>query len=296
MMEAASIRPPLKASGRSRRRLLTNRAAELVATVAAFGAVAVLAIVVINVVQRAIPALNLDLFTQVQATYGEAGGGIENAIVGSAVIVGLAAAAAIPIGVLVAIYVSEFAHEQVRRYVRLGLDVLNGVPSIVIGTFVYGLLVTGSGQAGWKASFALAVIMLPLVSRTTIEVLGLVPSSLREASVALGVAKWRTVLFVILPTVRGGILTGSTLAVARAAGETAPLLFTTSIFLNAVVTDPRQAMDTLPFTIFTYSEAADPTQNRQAWAAAFILMAFVLVSSLSARFLLSRSERKLQGR
>jgi phosphate transport system permease protein len=261
-MEAASLRPSLKAQGRARRRLLTNRASELIATLAAFGAVAVLAIVVINVIQKAVPALNIDLFTQVQATFGESGGGIENAIVGSAIVVGIAAAAAIPIGVMVAIYVSEFAHEQVRRYVRLALDVLNGVPSIVIGIFAYGLLVTGSGQAAWKASFALAVIMLPIVARTTIEILGLVPNALREASVALGVAKWRTVLFVILPTVRGGILTGSTLAVARAAGETAPLLFTTSIFLNSVVADPRQAVDTLPFTIFVYSEAADPNLNQ----------------------------------
>jgi len=295
-MEAASVRPPLKARGRARRRLVTNRAAELVAVLAAFGAVAVLGLVVFNVVQRAVPALDVDLFTKTAATFGEAGGGISNAIVGSAIIVAIAAAAAVPIGVMVAIYVSEFGHEQVRRYVQLALDVLNGVPSIVIGIFVYGLLVTGSGQAAWKASFALAVIMLPIVSRTTIEVLGLVPGSLREASVALGVAKWRTVLFVILPTVRGGILTGSTLAVARAAGETAPLLFTTSIFLNSVVTDPRQAMDTLPFTIFLYSESADPNLNKQAWAAAFILMAFVLVTSLSARFLLSRSERKIRGR
>ena len=295
-MEAASVRPSLKATGGARRRLLTNRASELIATLAAFGAVAVLAIVVINVVEKAVPALNVDLFTKVQATFGESGGGIENAIVGSAIVVFLAAAGAIPVGVMVAIYVSEFAHEQVRRYVRLALDVLNGVPSIVIGIFAYGLLVTGSGQAAWKASFALAIIMLPIVARTTIEILGLVPNALREASVALGVAKWRTVLFVILPTVRGGILTGSTLAVARAAGETAPLLFTTSIFLNSVVSDPRQAVDTLPFTIFVYSEAADPNLNQQAWAAAFILMAFVLVTSLSARFLLARSERKLRGR
>jgi phosphate transport system permease protein len=294
-MEAAGIRPSLKATGRAKRRLVTNRVAQLVATAAAFGAVAVLAIVVINVVQRAIPALNIDLFTQVQATFGESGGGIKNAIVGSIIIVALATLFALPTGVLVAIYVSEFAHDQIKRYVRLALDVLNGVPSIVIGIFVYALLVVGSGQAAWKASFALAIVMLPLVSRATIEVLGLVPSSLREASFALGVAKWRTVLFVILPTVRGGMLTGSTLAVARAAGETAPLLFTTSIFLNAVVTDPRQAMATLPFTIFTYSEAPDKTLNDQAWAAAFILMAFVLVSSLTARYLLYRSERKIRG-
>ena len=295
-MEAASIRPSLKAQGRSRRRLITNRIAQGAATVAAFGAVAVLAIVVINVVQRAIPALNLDLFTQVQATFGQTGGGIKNAIIGSVIIVAIATLFALPTGVLVAIYVSEFAHEQIKRYVRLALDVLNGVPSIVIGIFVYALLVVGSGQAAWKASFALAIVMLPLVSRATIEVLNLVPSSLREGSFALGVAKWRTVLFVILPTVRGGILTGSTLAMARAAGETAPLLFTTSIFLNAVVTDPRQPMATLPFTIFVYSEAPDKNLNDQAWAAAFILMAFVLISSLTARYLLSRSEKKLRGR
>ncbi len=295
-MEAPNGSLSLSARGRARRRLVTNRVAELVATVAAFGAVAVLAIVVWSVLQRAIPALNLDLFTNVQATYGETGGGISNAIVGSVIIVAIATALALPMGVLVAIYVSEFAHEQIKRYVRLALDVLNGVPSIVIGIFVYALLVLGSGYAAWKASFALAIIMLPLVSRSTMEVLNLVPNSLREASFALGVSKWRTVLFVVFPTVRGGILTGTTLAVARAAGETAPLLFTTSVFLNSVVTDPRQAMDTLPFTIFIYSEAADKTLNDQAWAAAFILMAFVLVSSLTARFLLSRSERKLRGR
>jgi phosphate transport system permease protein len=295
-MEAGSVAPSLKASGRSRRRLLTSRFAQAVAVVAAFGAVAVLAIVVINVVQKAIPALSWDLFTKNQATFGEAGGGIANAIVGSAIITGIATAFAVPIGVLVAIYVSEFAPDQIRRYIRLALDVLNGVPSVIIGIFVYSLLVVGSGQAAWKASFALAVIMLPLVSRTTIEVLSLVPSSLREASFGLGVSKWRTVLFVVLPTVKGGILTGSTLAMARAAGETAPILFTSSIFLNSVVTDPRQAMNTLPFTIFSYSEQADTNLNQQAWAAAFILMMFVLVTSLSARFLLARSERKLKGR
>ena len=295
-MEAASIKPSLKTSGRSRRRLLTNRFAQLVATLAAFGAVAVLAVVVVNVIQKAVPALSWDLFTKNQATFGEAGGGIANAIVGSAIITGIATAFAVPIGVMVAIYVSEFAHDQVTRYIRLALDVLNGVPSIIIGIFVYSLLVVGSGQAAWKASFALAVIMLPLVSRTTIEVLSLVPGSLREASFGLGVSKWRTVLFVVLPTVKGGILTGSTLAMARAAGETAPILFTSSIFLNSVVTDPSQAMNTLPFTIFTYSEAADTNLNQQAWAAAFILMMFVLVTSLSARYLLARSEKKLKGR
>lgn len=241
-------------------------------------------------------SISWSFFTKLPAPVGETGGGMANAIVGSAKLLLLATLFGVPVGFFGAIYLAEFSQSTIAFVVRYAADLLNGVPSIVIGIFAYGLLVAGSGQAAWKASFALGVIMLPIVSRTTIEILALVPDSLREASFALGVAKWRTVLFVILPTVRGGVLTGSTLAVARAAGETAPLLFTTSIFLNAVVSDPRQAMDTLPYTIFTYSEAADPNLNRQAWAAAFILMAFVLVTSLSARFLLSRSERRLRGR
>jgi phosphate transport system permease protein len=287
----------LRARGRSRRRLLVNRGAESIAMLAAFGAVGVLGVVVVSVLLRGIPALNLDLFTQNQVTFGQTGGGIANALVGTPIMVGLATAMALPAGILVAIYVIEFAPPAIGRAVKLALDVLNGVPSIVIGIFAYALLVVGSGYAGWKGSVALAIVMLPLVSRSTMEVLNLVPDSLREASFALGVSKWRTVLFVVMPTVLGGILTGSTLAVARAAGETAPLLFTTSIFLpNQVVTDPSHAMASIPLLIFTDSEAPDKFLNDQAWAAAFILMAFVLVSSLTARWLLSRSERKLRAR
>ncbi len=294
-MEAASPAISLRARGSTRRRLLVNRAAEGVATLAALGAVAVLGWVVVSVLLRGLPALDTDFFTKTQATFGESGGGIANALVGTPILVGLATAMALPIGILVAIYVAEFAPVAVGRGIRLALDVLNGVPSIVIGIFVYALLVVGSGQAAWKGSFALAIVMLPLVSRATMEVLDLVPSSLREGSFALGVSRWRTVLFVVVPTVLGGILTGATLAVARAAGETAPLLFTTSIFLpTSVVTDPTQAMASMPLTIFVYSEAPDPHLNQQAWAAAFVLMAFVLVSSLGARALLARSRRRLE--
>jgi len=286
----------LQASGRSRRRLVTNRIAESIATLAAAGAVAVLGIVVISVLLHGIPAINLDLFTKNQVTFGQTGGGIANGLVGTAIMVSLATAIALPIGILVAIYVAEFAPGPIGRAVRLALDVLNGVPSIVIGIFAYALLVVGSGYAAWKASAALAIIMLPLVSRSAMEVLNLVPNSLREGSFALGVSKWRTVLFVVMPTVLGGVLTGATLAVARVAGETAPLLFTTSIFLpNQVVTDPSHAMAAVPLLILFDSESADANLNNQAWAAAFVLMAFVLVSSLTARWLLSRSERKLRG-
>ena len=296
-VETSATPISLKATGRARRRLMVNHSAQRMATGAAILAVGVLGVVVVSVLLRGLPALNLDLFTKNQVTFGQTGGGIENAIVGTAIMVALATAVALPIGILVAIYVAEFAPERVGQAIRLALDVLNGVPSIVIGIFMYALLVVGSGYAGWKGALSLAIVMLPLVSRSTMEVLNLVPGSLREASFALGVSKWRTVLFVVMPTVLGGILTGSTLAIARAAGETAPLLFTTSIFLpNQVVTDPNHAMASIPLIIFTFSEAPDQFLNDQAWAAAFILMAFVLVSSLSARWLLSRSERKLRGR
>jgi len=161
-------------------------------------------------------------------------------------LIAIAMAMAIPVGILVAIYVSEFAPKRIADQTRLWLDVLNGFPSIVIGIFVFELVVQtklpiigiGHHQSAWAGGFALAIIMVPLISRTAMEVLGLVPNSLREASYALGVSKWRTVLGVVLPTAIGGIVTGTTLAVARAAGETAPLLFTCSIFGQVVTTDP----------------------------------------------------------
>lgn len=287
----------LKATGRARRRQFVNRSAESISILAAFGAIAILSIVVVSVLVRGIPALNFDFFTKNQVTYGQTGGGIANGLVGTAIMVALATAIALPVGISIAIYAAEFAPRPVARAVRLALDVLNGVPSIVIGIFAYALLVVGSGYAGWKASVALAIVMLPIVSRSTMEILGLVPSALREASFALGVSKWRTVLFVVMPTAMGGVLTGATLAVARAAGETAPLLFTTSIFLpNQVVTDPSHAMAAVPLLILFDSESADQNLNNQAWAAAFVLMTFVLIASLTARFLLSRREQRLRTR
>ncbi len=292
-------RPPLSlaASGRVRRRRAVNRALEGVGVLAALLAVGVLGIVVVSVLVRGLPALNLDLITKVQAGFGQPGGGIADAIVGSLVLVALATAMALPIGVLIAIYVIEFAQTKVGRLIRLALDVLNGVPSIVIGVFVFALVVQGGGkQSGFAGAFALAIVMLPLVSRAAMEVLELVPASLREASLALGVSRWRTILRVVVPTALGGVLTGTVLAVARAAGETAPLLFTSSIFANAVQWDPSNALASLPFKIFTYSEAPDRSLNDQAWAAAFLLMAFVLVASLAARAFLARARRKLEGR
>jgi phosphate transport system permease protein len=284
----------LSAGGRVKRRKRVNRAIERSWLLASGLAVGVLGIVTGSVLVRGIPALDLDLFTKTPATFGETGGGIAHAFVGSLVLVGAAAVLALPAGVLSAIYVSEFANQRGARGIKLTLDVLNGLPSIVIGIFLFTLLVVGRGQNGFIGAIALAIIMLPLISRSTQEVLALVPNHLREGSLALGVSKWRTIVGVILPTALSGILTGTTLAIARAAGETAPLLFTSSLFGNWVSGNVDQPLASIPVIIFTYSEAPDRHLNDQAWAAAFVLITFVLVTSLLSRALLARSRRRLE--
>ena len=288
-MEPVAI--SLKATGRGRRRLLVNRAAEGTAVLAAVLAIAVLAIVIWSVGSRGVGAINLDFFLKGPSSDFFGGkGGIAPALAGSLLLVGIATALALPVGVLTAIYTTEFARASIARQVRLWLDVLNGFPSIVIGIFVFTFISRQSAIAG---GFALAIIMLPLIARSTMEVLRLVPSQLREASYALGVSKWQTVVRVVLPTSVGGILTGTTLAVARAAGETAPLLFTCAIAGQVVDWNPSHSVQSIPLTIFQYSESADPALHEQAWAAAFVLILFVLITSLTSRLLLERSRRKL---
>jgi phosphate transport system permease protein len=250
---------------------------------------------------RGLPALNLDFLTKGPNMITETGGGIAPAIVGTFMLVLIASAIAVPIGVLTALYVSEFAPRHIAAQVRLWVDVLVGFPSIVIGIFVFALAVRvkvpilgiGHHQSAWAAGFALSIIMLPLIARTTMEVLALVPNHLREASYALGVSKWRTVLSIVLPGAFSGILTGTTLAVARAAGETAPLLFTCTYASTAISWNPSLPVNTIPFTIFSYSESPSPGWHAQAWAAAFLLIAFVLITSLTARILFDRSRRKM---
>jgi phosphate transport system permease protein len=276
-----------------RRRKLVNLLTEAMMLTAALAAVAVLVLVVASVVARGHGALTKDFFTKTPAAFGETGGGIANSIVGTIVIVACATAFSLPLGILIAIYTSEFAPREVRRFVGFVLDVLNGLPSIVIGIFIFSLLVLGHTQSALAAGVALAIIMLPLVARSAQEILALVPTSLREASFALGVSRWRTVLGLILPASFGGILTGATLAVARAAGETAPLLFTSALTTSQVSWDPRQALQSIPLTIFQSLESPDPADHARAWAAALVLMSFVLVVSLFSKAVLARSRRKL---
>jgi len=282
----------LRPGGRLRRRRVTNRVMEGFATAAALLAVAVLAVVVGSVASRGAPALSWHFLTTPPALFGVSGG-ISSAIVGSALIVAIATAIALPVGVLTALFLTEFARPPFARVIQLALDVLNGMPTIVTGIFVYGILVVGHVQSAYAGAFALALVMLPLVARAAQEVLLLVPQALREGSLALGVSRWRSVVGVVLPTTFGGIVTATLIAVARAAGETAPLLFTCSIFNPAVSTDVTHALPNIPVLIFTYSEQPDPALHQQAWAAALVLMAFILIASLGARVLLARRGRRL---
>lgn len=265
---------------------------ETAGTLAAAVAVATLVIVVVSVALRGAHALSWHFLTTPPTLFG-APGGISSAIVGSALIVAMATAMAVPVGVLAAIFLTELASRRLAAVLQLVFDVLNGLPTIVTGIFVFGLLVIGHVQSAFAGAFALGIVMLPLVARATQEVLLLVPQSLREAGLALGVRRWRAVVGVILPTTVGGIVTGTVIAVARAAGETAPLLFTTSIFRPDVSTDVTHALPNIPVLIFEYSEQPDQALHEQAWAAALVLMAFVLITGLVARLLAARARRNL---
>ena len=268
---------------RSRRRSFVNKLMVALSTLAALLAVGLLAVIVFTVVVKGIGAIDWNFFTKATpppAVGQSEGAGVANAIVGTLVIVAIATALALPVGILVAIFTSEFASARTSRFVRLVLDVLNGVPSIVIGIFIFGLLVVGHGQAAWIAGVALAIIEIPLIARSTQEVLTLVPSSLRDASAALGARRWKTVVRVVIPASLGGIVTGTMLAIARVAGETAPIIFASSLAANVVSWDPTKALQTLPFSIFVYSESPDPHDHELAWAAALLLMFFVLVIEL----------------
>jgi phosphate transport system permease protein len=290
----AAVEPVLLRGGeRVRRRRIVNRAVELLATAAALVAVAVLAIVVLSVAQRGIGEISWGFLTKPLPLFGEPGGGIAPLIVGSAILVGIATAIALPLGVLSALFLTEFASKRVAAPIQLTLDLMNGLPSVIIGVFVFGLLVYGHTQSAYAGGFALSVVMLPLIARSTQEVLRLVPTTQREGALALGASRWRTVLGIVLPNALGGILTGTVLAIARAAGETAPLLFTTSIFVTTVTTDVRHAMPNMPVQIFIWSESDDPADHRRAWATALVLLVFVLITSVLARVALARSRKKL---
>jgi phosphate transport system permease protein len=299
LSEPAAFDPtaPLTPSGNLRRRLMVGRVIQGSATLAALIAVAALAIVVYAVIARGAPALSLDFLIKDPPQGGGPGGGIRSAIVGTALIVAVGAVLATPIGVLTAIYLVEFSRPGSRsgRALRLALDLMQGLPSVVVGLFVFGFLVkpeqTDSGFAG---SVALAIIMLPLIARASQEVLLLVPGTLREAAAALGVNRWRATLTVVLPTALSGILTGTILAVARAAGETAPLLIVDGIFTPQLSFQVfGHAVPNIPVSIFTAAEAADPNGFTRAWGEALVLLALILIANVGARVFLARQRARM---
>ncbi len=280
---------PLTPTGNLRRRQLVSRIAEFGATGGAVAALAVLGIVLYAVVSRGAKAINLDFIFTAAPT------GVGPMLLGTVIIVAIATLMAMPLSVLIAIFLTEFSGSRVAGPVKLVLDLMNGLPSIIIGLFVFGLLVQPTHtESGFAASIALAIIELPLIARGAQEVLLLVPNSMREASDALGVNRWRSVLTVVLPSALGGIVTATVLAVARAAGETAPLILLTGTASPTEFSfNPFQALPNVPVTIYTVSEQGSEEAFNEAWGLALVLVAFILFASLGARALLARSKRKL---
>ena len=254
-----------------------------------------LAFILFYVLSQGIAALNVAFFTEMPKPVGESGGGMANAIVGSLIVTGLAAILAVPIGVMSGIYAAEYTGTRLASAARFAADTLNGVPSIVIGVFVYTIAVLTLGRfSALAGGIALGLMMIPLIMRTTEELLRLVPPTLREGALALGATRGRAVFTVVVPAALPGILTGILLALARIAGETAPLLFT-ALNNRFWSTDVTQPISTLTVQVFTYAIAPYPEWHQQAWAGALVLVTLVLVCSLLARLATARMERLQRG-
>ena len=273
------------------RRKIISRVAETLCALCVLAALVPLVLILFYVVKEGITSLNLAFFTHMPKPVGETGGGMANAIVGTLILVGLAALFAVPVGCIAGVHLSEYPTTRFSSAVRFAADVLNGVPSIVIGLFAYGLAVLPVKRFNAVAGgFALGLLMLPLVVRTTEELLRLVPPGMREGALALGATRSRTVFSVLLPAALPGILTGILVALARVAGETAPLLFT-SLNNQYFSTNIMQPMASLTVQVFTYANSPYDDWHRQAWAGAFLLVMMILALSIAARLAVRRLER-----
>jgi phosphate transport system permease protein len=273
------------------RRKWINRSMLGLSGVAAVVGIAMLALILGYTLANGIAYLNLNLLTQAAKPAGEIGGGMRNEIIGTLILVALASALALPVGLMAGIFLSDFASARMASAVRFVADILAGVPSIVVGVFVYALVVRPMhSYSAISAGVALAIIMIPIVARTAEESLRLVPNSMREAALALGITRWRAVIGVVVPGALTGIVTGVMLAVARIAGETAPLLFTAfgSYFGFEGLLKPIGA---LPLSIYRYALSAYSDQNQQAWAGAFLLIMLVLGISILVRWISRQKKR-----
>jgi len=258
---------------------------ELLAFACAILVVMPLLLVFYHVLREGLSSVNLAFFTQVPAAVGEKGGGMANALVGTVVLIGQAALVGVPIGVLGGIYLSEYGGTKFNWWIRFAADILNGVPSITWGVVVYGLMVVPMhGSSALAGGVVLGLMMIPLVMRTTEEVLQLVPGGYREASLALGISKWRTIVQIVVRTALKGIVTGVLLATARIAGETAPLLFTAFGNLGWAH-GLKEPIAAVPLVIYNYAMSPYPDWHRQAWAGALVLLLLVLFINIGVRFL-----------
>ncbi len=273
------------------RRKLLSRLVEVACAAAVVVATIPLALVLWYVLLRGLPALNWAFFTNMPKPVGEVGGGMSNAMVGTLIMLGLAGGLAVPVGVAAAVYLSEYPKSRLSWSARFAADILNGVPSIVVGIFAYGVVVLPFRRfSALAGGFALAVMMIPIVVRTTEELLALVPPSLREGALALGATRGRAAWTVILPAALPGIVTGVLVALARVAGETAPLLFTSfnNRYWSTKLTEP---IGSLTVQIYTYALGPYEDWHRQAWAGATVLIGAVLLFSILARTVTRRLER-----
>jgi phosphate transport system permease protein len=277
------------------RRKITSNVVIALCGLAVVLALIPLALILFYVISHGVTALNVAFFTQIPKPVGETGGGMGNAIVGTMILIGIAGAMAVPVGVMSGIHLAEFSGTKLAQTVRFAADVLNGVPSIVIGIFAYGIAVLPVHRfSALAGGLALAIMMIPIVARTTEELLRLVPNGLKEGALALGASRTRAMFSVILPAALPGILTGILVALARIAGETAPLLFTA--FNNRYwTTSLTQPIGSLTLQIFTYAISPYDDWHRQAWAGAFVLVMLILVLSIVARVVARRLERMNQG-
>ncbi len=276
---------------RNTRRALVSRLFVGACALAVLVALVPLAFILFFVVSQGVQALDFSFFTEMPKPVGQLGGGMANAIVGTLMLSGLAAAAAVPVGVVAGLYLAEYPATRLAALVRFASDTLNGIPSIVIGIFAYGLAVLPFRQFSTLAGgLALGIMMIPIVAKTTEELLLLVPGSLREGALALGATRARAAFTVIVPAALPGIITGIVLALARIAGETAPLLFTAfnNRFFSTSLTQP---ISSITVQVYTYAISPYEDWHRQAWAGALVLITIVLACSILARLATSRVSR-----
>jgi phosphate transport system permease protein len=270
------------------RRIIDKLVASL-ALLSVIVAIIPLAGVIIFVTLKGLPAINLEFFTSLPRPPDEIGGGIGNAIQGSLILIGLASMVGLPVGVLSGIYLAEYGNNIFGSLVRFIADTLSGVPSIIMGLFAYVLVVLATRSfSAISGGIALGIMMIPVITRTTEESIKLVPNTIREASMALGVRRWKTILLIVLSAARSGIITGIMLSIARIAGETAPLLFT-AFGSDLWATGLNQPVSALPLVIYRYAISPYANWQTQAWGAAFILVTMVLILNIGVR-LIARSK------